>query len=86
MKLAQLDRLIDAVPVDTRCRCSVCEDPKLAAMVLRWLDRRAAGEVLPSMHTMHRQLFSKVTKVGASTLARHVAKCLVRDHRTGRAL
>lgn len=83
---AQLDRMIDAVPVETRNCCGVCNDQKLSRAVARWLERRAAGEVLPSMHTMHRQLFGKIAKTSAATLSRHICKCLGLDHRTGRKL
>lgn len=86
MKNARLDALIDAVPVDTRCRCGVCADRDLSRAVSRWLERRAAGDILPSLNTMHRQLFSKIGKMSVSMVSRHVAKCLELDHRTGRKL
>ncbi|MGH3380612.1 MAG: hypothetical protein ACRDP6_38335 [Actinoallomurus sp.] len=81
-----LDALIDAVPVTKARRCGVCADLDLSTMIVRWLDRRAAGEVLPSLETMYRELFTTVSTASASIIRRHICTCLRRNHRTGRPL
>ena len=81
-----LDALIDAVPVPAaRVRCHVCQNLDLAAMVKRWLERRAAGENLPGLETMTRDLFAKYSG-SVSSIGRHVRNCLHLNHRTGKPL
>lgn len=85
--MADLDAKISKVRHLTgQTRCRVCAQMDLCRAVARWLQRRAAGESLPSLEAMHDQLFSKMGTTSPSALRRHVTRCLKLDHRTGRAL
>lgn len=81
-----IDHQIDEVRDTGRLsNCPTCRNEALARAVVRWIDRRRMGEVLPSLSTMTTQLFTRLGKTSESALRRHISRCLGRDHRTGRA-
>lgn len=80
-----LDRAIDAVAVDApQKRCRVCASPDLDRIVRRWVERRARGDVVPSLQAMLSGLFRRVADCSYMGVLRHCRDCLGVDHKTGR--
>lgn len=77
-----IDELLDGLARRPRS-CKICSDDKLARMVARWLDRKADPDddfIVPL------ETFARALRGPDSTMRRHVARCLGRDHMTGAPL
>jgi hypothetical protein len=81
-----LDALIDEVAANRPTKCMTCRAPRVAAIVARYFERLATGEVLPSFMAVHRQLIAKIAPIKYCTVRNHVVGCLGLDFKTGKKL
>jgi len=72
-----IDAMIDSVHhAKAGRRCTTCANIRLARAVARWRERVSAGEALPALDTMYRQLFRGMGAGSIGAVRYHVRNCL----------
>lgn len=80
----EIDRLLSmtkrTAPRSGR-RCLSCDNERVQSILVRYFERKDAGEEMPSLTWIHAQLIHPVISFGA--VRNHVIRCMGRNPATG---
>jgi len=84
MKPNQIDKLLDKVAATKKSqRCRTCQSAEASAIIARYYERRDAGEAMPSLMHLHRQLIQPEFGICYGAVRNHVTYCLGRSVTSG---